>query len=53
MQSKQLYLIVILIFVGAIACNLSRGVTVSSDVQAIYDENCAGCHGTQLQHFKR
>lgn len=52
-KSKQLYFIIILFFIGFMACNLSRSANVTSDVQSIYDENCAGCHGTQLQHFKR
>jgi glucose/arabinose dehydrogenase len=53
MQSKRLYFVAIFLFVGLMACNLSRSANVTSDIQSIYDENCAGCHGTQLQHFKR
>lgn len=53
MQSKRLYFVATILFLGAMACNLSRSANVSSDIQSIYDENCAGCHGTQLQHFKR
>lgn len=53
MQFNRFFVIAIIIFIGAISCNLSRNVSVSSDIQAIYNENCSGCHGTQLQHFKR
>jgi glucose/arabinose dehydrogenase len=55
MQSKQFYFLILIIFVSIIACNFPQnaGDSASVDIKAIYVENCSGCHGTQLQHFKR
>ena len=53
MKLKQVYFFALIIVGTFITCNFSKKVPVSQDIQAIYDENCSGCHGTQLQHFKR
>ena len=53
MQSRGIQLLGVLLITGiVIACNpLFNSSNVSQDIQDIYDENCAGCHGTQLQTF--
>ncbi len=54
-QSKYFYLIILLLFVSVLACNLPQNANdnVNVEIESIYNENCSGCHGTQLQHFKR
>lgn len=54
MKSRTIQLVTALSIFGIIwACNAPKIAQDGGSTQTIYNENCAGCHGTQLQHFKR
>lgn len=56
MKSRYLQILIVALICGIIfACNAPKNTNqnANTDIETIYNENCGGCHGTQLQHFKR
>ncbi|MCB0643221.1 MAG: PQQ-dependent sugar dehydrogenase [Phaeodactylibacter sp.] len=50
------FLVICLFFLSARCQDVPKNgatVSVSSDIETLYQENCGSCHGRQLQQFKR